>query len=125
MDYTIIAYSLYLVLTIGLTMWVANTLFKNGKVFLVEIFANNTEFADSVNKLLVVGFYLINLGYAVSALDAIGNVHDLSDLFIRLSKRVGIITLILGAMHFTNIMIFFQLRKKPKTRRSPAMEESY
>ncbi len=113
MDYTIITYSIYLILTISLTVWVANTLFKNGKVFLIEIFANNTEFADSVNKLLVVGFYLINLGYAISVLDEIGTIHDLNDLFVRLSKRVGIITLILGAMHFTNIMIFFQLRKKP------------
>ena len=111
MTYAITSYVLYLVLTIGLTIWVASTLFKNGRVFLVDIFSGNQEFANSVNKLLVVGFYLINLGYAVSSLDEIGAVNDLADLFIRVSKRVGIITLILGGMHFLNMYVFFQIRK--------------
>lgn len=117
MSYAITSYVLYLVLTIGLTIWVASTLFKSGRVFLVDIFSGNQEFANSVNRLLVVGFYLINLGFAVSSLDAIGSVNDLSDLFIRLSKRVGIITLILGGMHFLNIYVFFQIRKSGKENR--------
>lgn len=117
MSYAITSYVLYLVLTIGLTIWVASTLFKNGKVFLVDIFSGDQEFANSVNKLLVVGFYLINLGFAVSSLDAIGSVNNLADLFIRVSKRVGIITLILGGMHFLNMYVFFQIRKNAREDR--------
>ena len=61
MNYIIITYMLYLALTISITIWVTRTLFRNGKVFLVDIFHGNKELADSVNNLLLVGFYLINL----------------------------------------------------------------
>lgn len=68
MNQVIITYSLYLFITIALTIWVAKTLFKNGKVFLYDIFHGNKELADSVNNLLLVGFYLINMGYAIYTL---------------------------------------------------------
>jgi hypothetical protein len=60
--YVMICYLSYLAISIGLTIWVARTLHKNGRVFLVEAFHGNEELADSVNHLLVVGFYLINGG---------------------------------------------------------------
>lgn len=116
MTYTVVAYSIYLIVTILLTMWVARTLFKNGRVFLVDIYHGNEELADSVNRLLVVGFYLINLGYAVFTLQNMGEVANLIDLMKRLSRNVGTITLILGAMHFFNLFIFFEMRKRAKNR---------
>ena len=79
MNYIIITYSFYLIITIALTIWVARTLFKNGKVFLIDIFHGNKEVAESVNNLLLVGFYLINIGYAVYTLQvtsAISNVQQ-------------------------------------------------
>jgi hypothetical protein len=63
MNETVITYTLYLVLAVALTIWVAKTLHKNGRIFLVDCFHGNTELADSVNHLLVVGFYLINIGF--------------------------------------------------------------
>ena len=66
MTFTVAAYLGYLVLSVGLTIWVARTLAKNGRVFLVDAFGGNAELADSVNKLLVVGFYLINVGYGIA-----------------------------------------------------------
>lgn len=116
MNYTILAYSAYLLLTIGLTIWVAKTLFKNGQVFLVEIFGGQEELASSVNRLLVVGFYLINIGYAVYTLDNMGNVSDMVEVMKKLSRSVGSIILILGGMHFLNLFIFFELRKRAKNR---------
>ncbi|HKF94777.1 MAG TPA: hypothetical protein VKB96_09275, partial [Gammaproteobacteria bacterium] len=63
MNPIVITYLLYLAISIALTVWVAQTLFKNGRLFLVDVFHGNEALADSVNHLLVVGFYLINLGY--------------------------------------------------------------
>ncbi|MEZ5301169.1 MAG: hypothetical protein R3F11_11025 [Verrucomicrobiales bacterium] len=63
MNHTILTYSLYLTISIGMTIWVARTLFKNGRLFLVDTFRGNGELADSVNRLLVVGFYLVNIGF--------------------------------------------------------------
>ncbi len=117
MNYIITAYLLYLLLTITLTIWVARTLFKNGKVFLIDIFHGNHELADSVNNLLLVGFYLVNIGYAVYTLQVNYNIIDARQLIESLSVKVGLIILILGAMHFFNLYIFFNLRKKAQTEK--------
>jgi hypothetical protein len=112
MNYIIITYSFYLTITIALTIWVARTLFKNGKVFLIDIFHGNKELADSVNNLLLVGFYLINIGYAVYTLQVTTSIRNVQEVIEKLSLKIGLIILILGAMHFFNLYIFFTLRKK-------------
>ena len=76
MNTIVITYLTYLALSIGLTVWVAQTLHKNGRVFLVDVFHGNEALADSVNHLLVVGFYLINLGYVTLALRIGTRVED-------------------------------------------------
>src|SRR5687768_5087727 len=68
MDIVVVTYAAYVVGSVFLTIWVARTLHKNGRVFLVEVFGGDAGLADSVNHLLVVGFYLINLGYVSLAL---------------------------------------------------------
>ena len=112
MNYTILTYGLYLPITIVLTVWVAKTLFKNGRVFLITIFHNDEILADSVNKLLLVGFYLINVGYAVYTLKVQATVAGYQQLIEMLSLKIGLIILILGAMHFFNLFILFNLRRK-------------
>lgn len=112
MNYNILSYLIYVPATIALTVWVANTLFKNGRIFLVDIFHGNEALADSVNKLLVVGFYLINIGYAVYTLQIMGNIESVQVVMEKLSTKIGLIILILGAMHFFNLFVFFNLRSK-------------
>lgn len=117
MNYIIITYCVYLLTTICITIWVARTLFKNGKVFLIEIFHGNRELAESVNNLLLVGFYLINIGYAVYTLQVDYNIVNLREVIESLSIKIGLIILILGGMHFFNLYIFFNLRKKALANR--------
>ncbi len=122
-DYTVLIYSTYLALTAFLTFWVARTLFKNGRVFLIDIFHNNKELADSVNKLLLVGFYLINIGYAVRTMKVFGIAETYREVLETLSVKLGFIILILGAMHFLNIFIFFKLRKKAELEKQQKKDE--
>ncbi|SJZ78644.1 hypothetical protein [Sediminibacterium ginsengisoli] len=112
MNYIIITYVAYLFISIVLTIWVARTLFRNGKIFLVDIFHGNRELADSVNNLLLVGFYLVNIGYAVYILTETDQISSARLLLEVLSRKVGFITLLLGGMHFFNLFIFFKLRKR-------------
>ena len=116
MNYNVVSYLVYLVITVSLTIWVARTLLKNGKIFLVDIFQGNEEMAASVNNLLQVGFYLINIGYALSVLTIYETLFDLQSMLERLSVKVGMIILILGAMHFFNLFVLFKLRGKSKTQ---------
>lgn len=112
MNLHVLSYLIYLPITIVLTIWVGHMLFKNGKIFLVDIFERNLELAQSVNQLLLVGFYLINIGYAVFTLSNTEMIDSYRVLIETLSKKVGVIILILGAMHFANIFIFYRLRKR-------------
>jgi hypothetical protein len=112
MNYTVLTYCIYLPVTIILTVWVARTLFVNGRIFLVEIFHQDHTLADSVNKLLLVGFYLINIGYAVYTLRITDSIETTQAVIETLSMKIGWIILILGAMHFFNLFILFNLRKK-------------
>jgi hypothetical protein len=112
MQNILITYIAYLLITISLTIWVARTLFKNGKIFLVDIFHGNAALADNVNNLLLVGFYLINIGYAVYTLTITNPINNVKDIFEILSVKIGLIILILGIMHFLNLYVFFRLRKR-------------
>lgn len=112
MNHFILTYAVYLIISIALTVWVAKVLFKNGRIFLVDIFHGNAELADSVNKLLVVGFYLINIGYMSLVLKEEGLISNMQVVVEVLSRKLGYIILILGAMHFFNLIVFFKLRNR-------------
>ena len=119
MNAMVVTYLIYLGISIGLTIWVAQTLFKNGRVFLVDVFAGNEKLADSVNHLLVVGFYLINLGYVSLALKVEQVVTGTSDSIEALSWKIGLVLLVLGGMHFFNLWLFAKIRTRSFLRRAP------
>jgi hypothetical protein len=109
-------YLAYLTLSIALTIWVATTLHRNGRIFLVDSFLGNEPLADSVNHLLVVGFYLVNLGYVSLALRSSDRPLDLQGILETLSAKIGWVLLVLGAMHFFNLYIFSKMRKRALLR---------
>ena len=117
-------YGIYLALSIGLTVWVARTLFKNGRIFLVDVFGGNEPLADSVNHLLVVGFYLINLGYVSLALKIGTPVEDARDSIEALASKVGLVLLVLGGMHFFNLFLFSRIRTQALNARKPMPQGS-
>ena len=102
-------YFLYLIISIAITIWVAHVLHSRGRIFLVEIFHSNEGFADSINDLLVVGFYLVNLGYVTLALKYGRKPQDFDESIEFLATKVGSVLLILGAMHFFNLFVFSRL----------------
>ena len=114
--YIVQTYAAYLLISIALTVWVARTLHKNGRVFLIDSFGGHTELADSVNQLLVVGFYLINIGFVAFALKESRRPQDLAETIEALSTKVGLVLLVLGFMHFFNLLVFSRLRKRDALR---------
>ena len=100
---TEIAYALYLTITIGITIWVARTLSKNGEVFLIQCFGHNADVAKSTNHLLVVGFYLVNIGFITLTLAIGAEPTTLPEAIRFLSGKVGLAVIVLGAMHFFNM----------------------
>ena len=108
----ITVYAVYTATSIGLTVWVANTLHKNGRVFLLETFRGDEERADAVNHLLKVGFYLVNIGFVLLFLRVGDKPTDPVGAIEFCATKLGFVTLVLGAMHFFNMYNFDKMRKK-------------
>lgn len=119
MNSIVLTYSLYLVLSIALTVWVARTLSRNGRIFLVDCFHQNEPLADSVNHLLVVGFYLINLGFISLFLKLGIAVMEPREVFEALSGKMGTVLLVLGAMHFFNLIVLARMRRRALLEKTP------
>ena len=105
-------YIAYTIISIAMTAWVARTLYKNGRIFLVDAFGGNEKMADSVNHLLVVGFCLINLGFILLYLRFGTKPQTLVEGIEYIGTKLGVVLLVLGAMHFFNIFNFDRMRKK-------------
>ena len=125
-SYTFITYLVYLPLVIILTWYVAHTLFKNGRVFMLDIFGGKAEIAGATNKLFETGFYLLNLGFAFLIME----VYDVTSgqgMLETLSYKIGGFCIYLGVMLFFNMYLFFRGRKisKEKARLAAALANNF
>ena len=110
--YVAACYLSYLAISVALTIWVAKTLHRTGRGFLLDAFHGNASLADSVNQLLVVGFYLINVGYIALALKTTDPLANLRQVIELESGKIGVVLLILGAMHFFNMFVLAKMRRR-------------
>ena len=114
----VIVYSIYLPLALGLTLYVARVLFKNSKVFMLDIFNGREEIASSTNRLFEVGFYLLNAGFALLILriENPGYYDNVQSLIEILSYKIGSFSLYLGVILFVNVYLFFRGKQKSKAK---------
>jgi hypothetical protein len=110
----LIGYFIYLPVALVLTFVVSRTLFRNGKIFMLDIFKGREEIAEATNKLFETGFYLLNLGFAlmILKLDVYNNTYQA--LVEALSYKIGGFSIYLGAMLFFNLYFFFRGKRKAK-----------
>jgi hypothetical protein len=111
-NYLVPVYLAYGTISVVLTVWLARTLFKNGAVFLEEVFTD-PRLAEAVNRLLVVGFYLLNLGYACLLLKAHQSDTPIAAIET-LSEKLGLLLLSLGGVHFFNLYLFHRIRRRAR-----------
>ena len=119
MNTSLTIYIAYFLVSLGMTIWVAHTLHKNGRLFLIDAFSGNQELADAVNHLLWVGFYLVNIGFILLFLRVGAKPADFVEGVEYISTKLGIVTLVLGGMHFFNMFNFSRMRKKGLAHRPP------
>lgn len=130
-DWTLIGYLAYLVVAVPVTVWVARTLSRNGAVFLRDVYEEDDGLADAVNQLLVVGFYLLNLGFVLLFLRTGGEQDGAADMITAVSVKVGLVLLVLGFVHLVNLGVFTSMRRshratlRPPASASPATYTAY
>jgi len=115
------SYLTYLLISLSVTVWVAHTLHRRGRVFLADAFHGNTELADSVNHLLVVGFYLVNVGFVALALRTYTTPLELRGAMELVADKTGMVLLVLGAMHFFNLYVFSRIRRRTNESTLPPL----
>lgn len=111
-------YFIYLPIALALTFFVSRTLFKNGKVFMLDIFKGREEIAAATNKLFETGFYLLNIGFALMILELNMYKNTYQELVEALSYKVGGFSIYLGIMLFLNLYFFFRGKRKAKESRA-------
>jgi hypothetical protein len=114
----ILVQAIYIAVAVGLTVWLARTLFRNGTAFLHDVFADRPQLAEAVNKLLVTGFYMLNLGYALWILRA-SRGYDGFEAMQFLVNRLALLLVSLAAIHFVNVLVFWRIRSRRELRRMP------
>jgi hypothetical protein len=107
-----VSYLMYLGLSIAMTIWVARTLSKNGEVFLVKCFGQDDVLAKSTNHLLVVGFYLINIGFIALRMNGWNEDRATNEMIPYVVSKIGLSVLVLGAMHFFNMVMIASFGRK-------------
>ncbi len=118
-QFILYAYYIYLPVVLLLTWYVAHILFKNSKVFMLDIFHGKEEIAFSTNKLFQVGFYLLNMGFALLIMRIFDFIDTAQDMFETLSTKIGGFAIYLGVMLFINLFMFFRGRKLSKQKLIP------
>jgi hypothetical protein len=116
--YSIGVYVVYALVAVGLTAWLARTLFRNGAAFLYDVFEDRPALAEAVNRLLVVGFYMLNLGYGLYILRA-GRGLTSFEAVQYLVNRLAILLGTLGVIHFVNVLVFWKIRSRREQRQLP------
>ena len=118
---TYLEYGIYLGLSLAVTLWVGRVLFRSGRPFLVDAFHGNETMADSVNNLLIIGFYLVNVGFMLLFLSS--KEHPTTGIKVVEdgSKSVGVVIVVLGMMHFINLAVLNSLRTGGMATRPPEL----
>ncbi|MBS0220845.1 MAG: hypothetical protein JSR91_08905 [Proteobacteria bacterium] len=104
-------YALYVAIGLGITVWVGHTLGSNGLIFLIENFAGREPLARSINHLLLVGFYLINIGFMALMLRYGARPAGAVSAIEYLSTKIGLVVVLLGIMHFINMFVLVRFRR--------------
>ncbi len=111
-NYNLIAYSIYLPITFYITIVVGKTCYNNGEVYLSRIINDHPETVRSINSILLVGYYLLNLGYAAITLSFWQEIHNIAQMIEILGRKLGTIILFLGLMHFNNMLVTYVISKR-------------
>ncbi|MDF4202472.1 hypothetical protein PXD56_05885 [Maribacter sp. SA7] len=113
----LIGYAIYLPIAILLTLYVSKTLFKNGRIYMLDIFQGREDIALATNKLFETGFYLLNIGFALLILELQLTTNNYQELIEKLTYKIGGFSIYLGIMLFINLFLFFRGKKKSITNK--------
>ncbi len=111
MNYNILSYLIYALITIYIIVWVGRQLHRNGRVFMLSLFGQQAQITDTTNNLLLVAYYLFNIGYAILQFSFWIDVSNIATMLSSIADKTGILILILAGLHYNNMFVIYILSK--------------
>jgi hypothetical protein len=109
MNYNVSAYIIFLALIVFIIVYAGRYFYTNGRIFIISLFNGNVSLADYVNKLLLIAYYLFNIGYSFLKLKQWKKITDFEMLVSSLASNIGVLILILAVMHYFNMLVIYLL----------------
>ncbi len=113
---TVVTYFAYIAIGIGLTCWVARTLNVHGRVFLAKGCKGNDELANSLGRLLSVGFCLLHFGFVLLTLKLGGMATNSTEAIELVSTKTGLVLVALAVSHFFHLALYARIHGKPRAK---------
>lgn len=112
MNYNVLAYSIYFAITFLIILKVGQICYKNGNVFVAQLIPNHKDLCKKINHLLLIGYYLLNIGYCTMTIISWEKIENFTQLIEVLSLKSALIILIIAVMHYLNIILLTNYIKK-------------
>lgn len=112
MNYNVIAYCIYGCITIYIIYWVGKLFYLNGRIFILRLFLHDESMTDTTNNILLMAYYLFNIGYAVLQFSFWEDVTGIESLMSSIATKTGILVIILAVTHYFNILLIYLLSKR-------------
>jgi hypothetical protein len=116
MNYNILSYTIFSLITIYIIIWVGRLFHRNGRIFILSFFQNKEELTDTTNNLLLTGYYLFNIGYAIIQFSYWKKIETIADMLSSTLERTGILILILAFLHYNNMLIIYVISNYKKNK---------
>ena len=112
MNLNVLSYSIYLTITAIIIFAVGQILYRNGNVFVSQLVPNHEDLCKKVNKNLLLGYYLLNLGYCAITILNWEKIETMNQLIAIIAYKTSIILFIIGILHYFNIFMITNYIKK-------------
>ncbi|MFP9113815.1 hypothetical protein ACLI1A_07715 [Flavobacterium sp. RHBU_3] len=112
MNLNLLAYCIFLFSTVYIIVVIGRICYRNGNTYVLSLIPGHQELCLRINRILLTGYYLVNIGYAATTLSNWKQIHTVTDLTVTLSSRIGYIILLLAILHYTNLFILTRYLKK-------------
>lgn len=111
MNFNILSYAIYALLTVYIIVYVGKLFHRNGRIFILALFNQDISTADTTNNLLLAGYYLLNIGYAILQFSFWNTIHTVSELLAGLAHKTGMLVVLLAILHYLNMFTIYILSK--------------
>ncbi|SHM22471.1 hypothetical protein [Flavobacterium chilense] len=112
MNFNIIGYFIYLGITIFIILKVGKICYKNGNIYVADLIPNHADICQKINQVLLLAYYLLNIGYCAMTLISWQKIVSFSQLIETIGIKTSIIVFIISILHYLNIFIITKYIQK-------------